>query len=482
MSVVMRRACRPGLVGVSVFAITAGLMTGLAGTATAAPAVFTATGPMADARLGATATLLTNGKVLVTGGYNGSSNLASTSIYDPATGTFTTGPAMNSASNGGIAAPLNNGTVLLAGGWNGTTAVATPQRYNPDTNSYLTTAGNMAKAVVQPGAVVLNDGKVLVTGGAEGVNAQKYSQLYNPASGVGGAFVATPEMAVARIEMGIVRLANGDVLVAGGRDFGGTATATAETYSPTGNNYTNTSPMTTARYGATATLLSNGKVLIAGGRGSIFHNGTELYDPNSRSFSAGPPMSSARAFATATKLADGKVLIAGGTDQSTYLSSTEIYDPQTNTFSAGPAMTAARSGANAVALNNGKVLIAGGITTGSAYLSSAELFSPATVDPDPVVTVAQHPVNCSALPKKLKRKGDTVILKKHCVTNAGVRVGTTAKKVGKAKKPFKLIRKSNGKVIIRTRGLHNIRIKVIRKASATTGFHAYEHSKTYRIK
>src|SRR5437762_891113 len=67
---------------------------------------FENTGSLAQAREYHTATLLTNGKVLVVGGYNANNtdvpraDLASAELYDPATGTWTsTGSLANRRSN-----------------------------------------------------------------------------------------------------------------------------------------------------------------------------------------------------------------------------------------------------------------------------------------------------------------------------------------------------------------------------------------------
>src|SRR5258705_7247223 len=58
----------------------------------------TLTGSMSVARSLHTATLLANGKVLITGGFNGS-NLASAELYDPVSGTFSaTGPLQTDRS------------------------------------------------------------------------------------------------------------------------------------------------------------------------------------------------------------------------------------------------------------------------------------------------------------------------------------------------------------------------------------------------
>jgi hypothetical protein len=88
-------------------------------------AVFAATGSMSTGRVNHTATLLTNGTVLVTGGctsdpiFNNASQLSTAEVFDPATGSFsaTTGTMAVTRCNH-AAARLNDspGTVLVAGG------------------------------------------------------------------------------------------------------------------------------------------------------------------------------------------------------------------------------------------------------------------------------------------------------------------------------------------------------------------------------
>ena len=63
-----------------------------------------------------TATLLPNGKVLVAGGLNGATFLASAELYDPATGTWTSAGTMNRPHAHHTATFLMNGKVLVAGG------------------------------------------------------------------------------------------------------------------------------------------------------------------------------------------------------------------------------------------------------------------------------------------------------------------------------------------------------------------------------
>jgi len=113
---------------------------------------FTPTGNMNYARRNHTATLLPNGKVLITGGIsNAASNdvLNTAEIYDPQTGTFSVTTDefgfqsnMNSPRQGHTATLLNNGQVLLAGGSSndsGASALNTAEYYNPSSGYFVNT-------------------------------------------------------------------------------------------------------------------------------------------------------------------------------------------------------------------------------------------------------------------------------------------------------------------------------------------------------
>src|SRR5258706_9040700 len=77
----------------------------------ASAAGFTPTGSLNTPRQNFTATLLTNGTVLVAGGHNGTNALASAEIYNPATGVWTNTCNMNCARFRHTATLLANGRV-----------------------------------------------------------------------------------------------------------------------------------------------------------------------------------------------------------------------------------------------------------------------------------------------------------------------------------------------------------------------------------
>ena len=75
-------------------------------------------------RSGATYTLLTNGKVLVVGGFGPGTRLATAELYDPHTGTFVLAADMVDPRVLHTATLLKDGRVLITGGIDHVAAVA----------------------------------------------------------------------------------------------------------------------------------------------------------------------------------------------------------------------------------------------------------------------------------------------------------------------------------------------------------------------
>src|SRR5277367_6421820 len=101
---------------------------------------FAATGSMTVPRAGQTITMLSDGRVLLTGGVQNAgyrSELASAEIYDPSAGTFTATGSMSVPREGHTATMLRDGTVLIVGGSdNGIHTLGTAEIYFPASGTF----------------------------------------------------------------------------------------------------------------------------------------------------------------------------------------------------------------------------------------------------------------------------------------------------------------------------------------------------------
>jgi N-acetylneuraminic acid mutarotase len=321
------------------------------------------TGSMASSRSGHTATLLPDGKVLVSGGQASSGGyLATAEEYDPATGTWSATGSMTSSRDEHTATLLPNGKVLVSGGRVTGNSLARVEVYDPATGTWSAT-GSMASSRSGHTATLLPDGKVLVSGGYGSSGGYLATvEAYDPATGT---WSATGSMASSRSGHTATLLPDGKVLVSGGIASWGNPLAMAEEYDPATGTWSPVGSMTSPRSGHTATLLPNGKVLVAGGYGSSgYLMLAEEYDPATGSWGVTGLMASSRAFHTATLLPNGKVLVSGG--QGSDGQRAEVYDLAMGTWNAAGSMASPRGEHTATLLPNGKVLVVGG--TGAAEL------------------------------------------------------------------------------------------------------------------
>jgi hypothetical protein len=299
------------------------------------------------ARFDAVAVPLPDGQVLIAGGNSGISLLGSAELFSPATDTFTelaeSGETeLHTAREGAAAVPLENGQVLIAGGWNDGD-LQSAELFSPATDAFtaLTAAGATELHTARYGAVAvpLPDGQVLIAGGYnESSGWLQSAELFDPADDTFTALTAAgnSELQTARQFAVAATLPDGQVLIAGGQNHGGSLQS-AELFDPVDDTFTEltaagSSELHTARLGAVAAPLPDGQVLIAGGfkesGGPLLL--AELFDPASQTFTALPEtgeteLPSARAGAVAAPLPDGQVLIAGGISGFSYPQSAELY-------------------------------------------------------------------------------------------------------------------------------------------------------------
>jgi hypothetical protein len=242
-----------------------------------------------------TATLLNNGKVLITGGRRDptsrylTGNLAE--LYDPSTGAFTATGNLVAGHFGPTATLLTDGTVLIAEG-RGSYFYSDGVRvdyggvelYDPATGTFSPTNDELTPLVMYRTATSFTNGEVLVTGGeCDDCGTLSGAEVYDPSTGT---FAATGSMTAARYQHSATLLSAGTVLIAGGICAGiaeyclpGAAAASTEIYHPSTGTFSLTGNMTTARSWHTATLLLDGTVLMTGGyaAGAVVLASAELY-------------------------------------------------------------------------------------------------------------------------------------------------------------------------------------------------------------
>jgi hypothetical protein len=337
----------------------------------------TDTGPMHTARSAHTATLLLDGQVLITGGFSENDEsraLASAELYDPAQGVFTKAGALTTGRQSHSATLLSDGRVLIAGGYDGS-YLASAELYDPQTGAFSPT-GSMSVGRIAHRATRLADGKVLITGGAGSHDSMLASaEIYDPQT---GRFTPTGNLTTARISHTQTLLTDGTVLITGGAaGRRRSVSASAEIFDPSTGTFSATGAMTTVRYKHAAVWIADGRVLIVGGSDAGDWHGrydsAEIFDPSTGVFTGTGRLNTPRfKLRTAvTLLADGRVLVAGGAE------AVEIFDPQTERFTTIPGrLDAARFFSMATRLNDGHVLITGGYDRKIQSTNRAWLYQP----------------------------------------------------------------------------------------------------------
>jgi hypothetical protein len=325
--------------------------------------------------------VLANGKVLVTGGSDlrGNDSLLGTKgtadLFDPSTDTWSSAAPMSELRWQHTATVLSSGRMLVTGGTTSSSGpFATAELYDSASNAW-SSAGLMSSPRYQHTASLLGNGTVLVAGGNDGDSCTcttflTSADLYNPTT---NSFTATGPLNTARYAHTATVLANGKVLVTGGFggatstiQSGGSALASAEIYDPTAGTWTVTGSMNSPRTNHTATLLPSGKVLVAGGsNGTATEASAEIYDPTSGTWTLAAPMTTPRQSQGSIALPNGTVLIVGGFNDASSavvgVGTLEVYDPASNTWASSGAMVTPRQFFVLNALGDGRVLLDGGI-------------------------------------------------------------------------------------------------------------------------
>ncbi len=303
------------------------------------------TGNMVTPRYRHAATLMKDGQVFLSGGYD---QFRFTEIYDPATGTFraTTQLASNHSDDAEILLP--DGRVLLAGS-------AGVSIYDPSVDTF-TAVGTINTRGYPTAAGYLPDGRILLA--ASGVDSYdpRTAQLRHLQDFAGGpgttrvlpdgrlAVVTADSLWIYELrgdvvqplirqefgsswgDRGVGRLPDGNILIAGGGGDYVTDTVIGEAFFyDVRRNRLEKLPSPGPRYGHQMVPLSDGRMLLLGGDSNAFDlvsPATQAWNPGNRTFTTVGP-AAPQLWGSATALNDGRLLLAGGLKQT----SAYIYTP-----------------------------------------------------------------------------------------------------------------------------------------------------------
>ncbi len=351
---------------------------------------FELVGPGLEPRMGHSATMLVDGRILIEGGAVGDPYpqhcfrcRLEAELYDPILRSVVKigGPRLSRKYH--TATLLADGQVLIAGGWMGDQDSQTAELFNPGTGEFLD-LGVMISARSRHSAELLGDGRVLLFGGTA-----KTAEIFDPESRTFTEFRLPVEASVYSLA---VRVSSEQFLTVGGFPF------TAKLLGPNGQlEAFAEEPIIGGMMDHSLTQVGNGEVLALGGLASpdewrnyqaypyiyLYPVGTRraaLLDWRRRTSQLLPPMNTERAGHRATLLMDGRVLVSGGVDWSEFpTGSTEVFELDTRMFSERPTMSYGRSEHTATLLRDGRALVFGGVQKGVAQ---AEFFVPGEKSPE----------------------------------------------------------------------------------------------------
>jgi len=310
---------------------------------------------------------LNDGRVLFVGGniVDGGGNSATMFYNDD--DTWSMGPTLVYSRTGGFTATLmSDGKVIIIGGDD----VGFSQRdeveiFDP-TNDSVSAVGPIGLGRTAHTTTVLSDGRVVVIGGLNSgdFNAYRRVDIYDP---VADSWSLGSTMGFSRRDHTAIRITSDKILVVGGeapggpfdRDGGEVYDATNDTWTPVLNKMQSARLVPKINNFESGEFIVSGGVYVLPGFGLRSTQMTDIYDPVTNQFSAGPNLIRSRAEFATVERSDGVILWIGGFDyelSNSTIKAVDIYDPLTGTITVGPELNAAASNNHAFLLDNDNVV------------------------------------------------------------------------------------------------------------------------------
>lgn len=270
---------------------------------------------LAQGRYAPAVAALSDGRVLIAGGYDFSVGMTGTSeIYDPRTRTLSPGGTMQPRN---FATATRVGTrVFVIGGFDELAgSVTVVQAFDETTGALVPFLAPLASGREAHTATLLPEGRILIAGGlqARGLRFQPTLELYDPVADTMTAVSATLDPPRGFHDAVWID-ARASVLLVGG-DSGAGELASAVRFVPaTGEIVPTAGARAHAGKAIAAALLPNGHAIVTGGASAA--EGTladaDDYDPATDRFTPAAPMSVRRMAHTLTALGDGRLVAIGG--------------------------------------------------------------------------------------------------------------------------------------------------------------------------
>lgn len=361
-------------------------------------------------RAGHTATLLDDGRVLITGGFVLSGGekeyLPSTELYDPRTGKFTPGPPLKvrRAFHTATAQPKSSLVVIAGGefGGDGGRAIRVAEVFDRTSNAFQSVLMQVGR-VRHAAAASPVAGRVILVGGRDTQGLPlRSTEVFEPRI---NAFVPGPDLPAPRAGASAATLPNASILVAGGWD-GAQLLGRAEFLVPDRDGtfslaQNRSLSLNVARTQPLLASLSAFRVVALGGYATAdllnpyasAVDTAELAELEADTFTVtSSPLLARRGDSVIAQLPDGTALVAGGVNavgasRLTALATAELVSPASGAGEAGITVRATTRGLRdarwlsaATVLKDGSVLVTGGLTIGESgrmsALDTAELFQP----------------------------------------------------------------------------------------------------------
>lgn len=219
---------------------------------------FSSAGKMLYPRSEHNATLLKNGKVLITGGLDLKTMkiTSSAELYDPSNNIFSISSDMCVPRHGHSSIVLEDGRVLIVGGWTeGSGDGGTVEIYDPNMDSF-NCVGKINNSGGSQGLLLLEDGRVFIVGGG--------AEIYDPKD---NSFTKINSSDFPQVEPGVFSIDNDNILILSRYLVSGgpSKIAPAGIYNIKTGEYKSTNYLLDGRLGYTAVQLKDHNIIIAGG-------------------------------------------------------------------------------------------------------------------------------------------------------------------------------------------------------------------------